>query len=73
MLGVQKGWQARVIDKIVNDTMHMYWHPYREEWALVRVKVGGEWVLTPDYVTSEEDDRKWGPSKYRTAPGAARR
>jgi hypothetical protein len=67
--GVQKGWQARIIDK-VEDGWKWYWHPYRNEWVAVEWKSPeGEWILREDY---RDQFFKWKPSKYRTATGASR-
>jgi hypothetical protein len=59
MLGVQRGWQARVLDKVQND-VKFYLHPYRNEWAPVEYKIEGKWKTLPHI-------ENWGISKYKTA------
>jgi hypothetical protein len=71
--GVQVGWQARLLELIVDDTHHLVWHPYRSIWEVYRVKENGNWVVQPDFLpkNDKEDDLK-SASKYRTADGALR-
>ncbi len=66
--GVQKGWQARIIDKIEDD-WKWYWHPYDNHWEAIEHKQDGEFVLREDYARGMF---KWKPSKYRTATGCHR-
>lgn len=59
MLGVQKGWQARIIDK-VQDNVKFYLHPYRNQWVPIEHKVDGKWKALPHI-------ESWGAAKYKTA------
>ena len=69
MQGVQRAWQGRIIDRIVDDG-HYYWHPYKQAWVLVRTKSGSDWDLVPAY--KNDENYRWEPAKYRIANGAAR-
>lgn len=74
MLGVRRGWQARVLDRR-EDTSKWYWHPYEKEWVATANLEGEEWVPTPRFVTTEKRDGtafKFDPSKYRISRGASR-
>lgn len=66
--GVQKGWQARIIDK-VEDGWKWYWHPYESQWEAIEYEQDGEWIMRDDYA---QGAYKWKPSKYRTATGCHR-
>jgi len=76
--GEQKGWQARVIDRIQHDFLKQHWHPYKGEWVTTHIKTEGEWVLVPDLqaeVDATQDlPRKlaWDPSKYYTGKATRR-
>jgi len=59
MLGIQKGWQARIIEK-VQDNVKFYLHPYRNEWVPIEHKVEGKWKPLPHI-------ESWGAAKYKTA------
>lgn len=63
--GVQKSWQARIIDKVEHERLHYYWHPYKQQWVLVRMKLGDTWTLLPEF--RDHPDFQWKPSKYRLA------
>lgn len=69
MLGVRRGWQARLIEMTMGD-VHMVWHPYDDEWKILKVRTGDKWKLTPEF--AEYDDVKWDPSKYKTGTGTLR-
>lgn len=67
--GVQKGWQARIIDK-VEDDWRWYWHPYDEQWEAVEHRQeDGSFLVRQDYCRGTFS---WKPSKYRTASGCHR-
>lgn len=66
--GVQKGWQARLIDKVEGD-WRWYWHPYDNQWEAVEYKQDDTFVMREDYTRGLF---KWKPSKYRTATGCHR-
>lgn len=68
MYGVRRGWQARLIEMIVGDA-HLVWHPYADEWQLLKVRSGKGWELTPAFT---HDELEWKPSKYKTGTGTAR-
>jgi len=70
MMGIQKGWQARIIERIRDESFHEVWHPYRMEWTTIRVKLGKEWRTLPKFANPERYE--WNPSKYKTALGAQR-
>lgn len=67
---IQKGWQARIIDRIENEQKLLH-HPYTFKWTPVEQfdKDTGKWIVRHDY---QNDRFKWAPSKYRTAGGAHR-
>lgn len=72
--GVQVGWQARIIDRIVGYTKE-YWHPYSNTWVPAEVKnpTTGKWAAIPGIeIHSAGYDILWKPSKYKTAFGMAR-
>jgi hypothetical protein len=71
MLGVQQGWQGRILDRVEGDG-HFYWHPYEERWVLVEVKLGRAWIRQMEFLDSKEEDLIWKPSKYKTASSMAR-
>lgn len=62
--GVRKGWQARIIDKVIGN-LKLYWHPYENRWAPMEQKVDGKWVALPGL-------EGFDPAKYKTAFGAQR-
>lgn len=67
--GVQKGWQARIIDK-VEDGWKWYWHPYDSQWEATEYQQeDGTYEVREDYCRGLF---KWKPSKYRTAAGCHR-
>ena len=70
MLGVQKGWQARILERIRDEDYHEIWHPYRMEWVVIKIKLGDSWKMLPQYAKPEKYE--WNPSKYKTALGASR-
>jgi hypothetical protein len=81
MYGVQVGWQARVLDYTVDLVegglqAHFYYHPYRNEWCLVRTRRNklDAWEYKDEYKPYEENGRtiEFSPSKYKTATHAAR-
>lgn len=43
--GVQKGWQARVLEMTTPDGLY-YWHPYQKEWVFAAVREGKRWKAT---------------------------
>ena len=71
MLGVRRGWQARILEKVEDGVRHYYYHPYENSWALVRYRndVAGEWIMAPMF---RDDVFEWKPSKYLTAAGMSR-
>lgn len=71
MQGIQRGWQARILEKIVDETEHYFWHPYEQSWEMVfyRSKPEDEWIRAPMY---RNDVLEWKPSKYKTATGMSR-
>jgi hypothetical protein len=62
--GVRKGWQARYIEHVADNTRYVL-HPYNNSWCAVAKKVDGKWEKLPPY--GELD-----LSKYKTAFGAKR-
>jgi len=75
ILGVQVGWQARILERIYRGRKQHY-HPYAQEWEDTHEYRGGKWVvlphLAPQQISFSSKIRKWDPSKYKTAWGAAR-
>lgn len=77
MLGVQQGWQARILDR-VRDGLRWYYHPYTNEWVPMEYQARNEsgvlkWVPIPNVVAeTERTNRSWNPSKYKTGPGVLR-
>jgi len=76
--GVQQGWQARIIDRVVNGFLKQAWHPYEGVWVTTHFKSGDSWVLAPALRT-EVDIAKgvgkklaWDPSKYYTGKATRR-
>jgi len=72
MLGIQQGWQARVIDKTVTIQgckCKLHWHPYRSQWVHTHTMVNDKWELTQSYQpeTMNGQDFHFTPSKYRNA------
>ena len=68
-------WQGRVLEKIVDDRLHLFWHPYAQVWDVVKLRIGNRWELVPPFDTKPPYDWKnpeWNPSKYKTAKDAAR-
>lgn len=59
MGGIQKGWQARVIDKVQHN-IKFYFHPYRNEWVPIEQKVENKWKTLPHI-------ENWSIAKYKTA------
>lgn len=62
MYGVQRGWQARVIDT-VQDGVRYYLHPYTNQWFPAEHKVEGKWVALPHIIAARG---KFDVSKYKT-------
>lgn len=74
MNGVQVGWQARIIDRVVGDTKE-YLHPYSNRWVPMEHKdrITNKWTTLPGVdVCTERYTCLWKPSKYKTAFGAMR-
>lgn len=69
--GVQRGWQARILDYKARGTdggyYHFFWNPYSNAWHPVKVldEATGQWILTPGA-------DKWDPPKYLLAYGTKR-
>jgi hypothetical protein len=81
--GVQQGWQARIIDRVVGDgLLKQHFHPYKLDWVIThfRDSVKGDWQLMPELqaeVDSTLDERgipkvSWKASKYLTGKGSLR-
>ena len=68
MEGVRRGWQARLLEMTVGPA-HLVWHPYADEWRLLKVKADDKWMLTPEFT---DPDLAWDPSKYKTGTGTLR-
>ena len=67
---VQVGWQARIIDRVINGNIKQYWHPYKKIWINVEYKQNGKWCVLPGVETKQYNiERIWKPSKYKTAFG----
>lgn len=71
--GVSIGWQARVIDKVI-DNLKFHWHPYEERWVPTHERVpdpekGSKWQLLPGLTRGNFE---FSPSKYRNARGSKR-
>jgi len=65
--GVQRGWQARILDFVDGDGIRYYFHPYKRQWVPIESKVGDKWEeLDPDPAY------KWNPARYIIAHGAKR-
>ena len=47
-LGVCRGWQARQLDRKIDDRFEM-WHPYEKRWAHVANRVEDAWQMLPRY------------------------
>lgn len=62
--GVQRGWQARIIEHVAGDTK-FFLHPYDNQWYPMEIKVNGKWVPNPPY--TEGQRYQWNYSKYKTA------
>lgn len=77
--GVQLGWQARILDRVVG-MRKQHFHPYRMDWVtthtLEQTEKGMEWVLVDtlkdEPIPFTDRLRKWEPAKYKTATGARR-
>jgi hypothetical protein len=63
--GVQRGWQARIIEQVIGDLKY-YLHPYTNQWVAMEKKDAstGKWEPLP-HVAAEPV--QWKPSKYKTA------
>ena len=68
MFGVQRGWQARVIDT-VHEGIRYYLHPYTNQWMPAEHEVGKGWEALPHII---EARGKFNVSKYKTAFSASR-
>jgi hypothetical protein len=70
MYGVQRSWQARIIDK-VEGNRKFFWHPYENRWFQVYSRESEEsrWEL---YGSFRDEVSPWNPAKYKTATGASR-
>lgn len=68
MYGVQRGWQARVLDAVKDGTRY-YLHPYTNQWMPAEHKVGNDWEPLPHIL---EARGKFNISKYKTAFSASR-
>ena len=66
MMGVQAGWQARVLE-VERKHARYYLHPYEGQWVAVqqRLKPGSPWVPIPGF-------ENWDPAKYLLAYGSKR-
>lgn len=74
MEGVQKGWQARIIDHAYEQDGVRYkafWNGHTNQWHTMECwsEEKGKYVALPQYTG---DDYDWDPSKYRTANGSQR-
>jgi len=78
--GIQKGWQARILERIHRGEKQHY-HPYNQQWETTHTwETNSEGVGSWKLVEELQDEaiphttrvRSWTPSKYRTAPGAER-
>lgn len=74
MLGVRRGWQARVLS--YNDgATEWYYHPYDKAWTAVKNLEDGEWKFTSRFEPMPAYNREpqpFDPSKYRISKGASR-
>ena len=63
--GVQRGWQARIIEYVDGDIKY-YLHPYANQWVSMNTKnhASGKWDAMPHVLT---EPVSWNPSKYKTA------
>jgi len=69
MLGVQRGWQARVIEKVENG-VKFYLHPYSNQWFPAECKTPeGKWEALPHI---KEERGKFDVSKYKTGFSVSR-
>lgn len=66
--GVQVGWQARILDRVVQDVKE-YWHPYQRQWVAMERRAGDKWELLPEY---QVNPLGFKISKYKTAKGSKR-
>ena len=66
MGGVTKGWQARILELISNNT-RFYYHPYQGQWVAVQTRENAEsaWHVLPGW-------ENWDPTKYFSAHGSRR-
>lgn len=72
--GVQVGWQARIMDRVVGNVKE-YWHPYANQWVPMegRDPVTNKWATLPGTnITGNGFNITWSPSKYKTAFGMSR-
>lgn len=73
--GIRTGWQARILDRVVQDSRRSiperreYWHPYQNRWVDMEQRVGGKWELLPEH---QRNPLGFKYSKYKTAKGARR-
>ena len=73
--GAAVAWQARILEKVVDDHLRLFWHPYAQMWDPVEIRVGGKWQLLSQFDNQPPytwRNPKWDPSKYKTAKDAAR-
>jgi hypothetical protein len=66
MQGVQRNWQARIIEKVVGDIKY-FLHPYQNDWMPIQRKnpSTGEWEVM-DHV-KKDSSLAWKPQKYKSA------
>lgn len=78
--GIQKVWQARVLDKVQSERLLYHFHPYEQRWVLTHMRQSKEekWQLMPNLVAEQQAaltrgfTLNWSLSKYKTAFNAAR-
>lgn len=62
--GINRGWQARILECVVDDLKYFY-QPYANEWTAMEHPVDGKWKPLDIY-------KGWDPAKYLTGLGTKR-
>ena len=69
--GVQRGWQARIIERTIGDIKY-YLHPYQNDWMPMEQRNSETGKFEPMPHVLKDTTLQWKPQKYKTAFSAER-